>query len=96
MAHKAIVIVNTMNEKARRDVAVVGTENCEEGEETRQDVKLIKRNSTSSYFFLAAFSADFVTLPPLLSVFSTDLMIPTATVCLMSRTAKRPSGGYSL
>src|SRR5712691_421107 len=64
------------------------------------------------YFFLAAFSAAFVTvhshvstrsmilvycnspLPPL-SVFSTDLMTPTATVCLMSRTAKRPSGGYS-
>jgi len=48
------------------------------------------------YFFLAAFSADFVTFPPDLSVLSTDLMIPTATVCLMSRTAKRPRGGYSL
>jgi hypothetical protein len=47
------------------------------------------------YFFLAAFSADFVTLPPPFSVFSTDLMTPTATVCLMSRTAKRPRGGYS-
>ena len=48
------------------------------------------------YFFLAAFSADLVTLPPDLSVLSTDLMMPTATVCLMSRTAKRPRGGYSL
>jgi hypothetical protein len=27
------------------------------------------------------------------SLFSTDLITPTATVCLMSRTAKRPSGG---
>jgi len=52
--------------------------------------------STSIYFFLEAFSADFVTLPPDLSVLSTDLMTPTATVCLMSRTAKRPRGGYSL
>ncbi len=34
-------------------------------------------------------------LPPPFSVFSTDLMTPTATVCLMSRTAKRPRGGYS-
>ncbi len=41
------------------------------------------------YFF---FSADFVVLPPLV-VFSTDLITPTATVCRMSRTAKRPRGG---
>jgi hypothetical protein len=33
-----------------------------------------------AYFFLAAFSADFVTLPLVLSVLSTDLMTPTATV----------------
>jgi hypothetical protein len=32
------------------------------------------------YFFLAAFSADLVTLPPVFSVLSTDLMTPTATV----------------
>lgn len=31
---------------------------------------------------------------PVTSFFSTDLMTPTATVCRMSRTAKRPSGGY--
>lgn len=35
-------------------------------------------------------------LPPALSDLSTDLMTPTATVCLMSRTANRPRGGYSL
>ena len=29
------------------------------------------------------------------SVFSTLLITPTATVCLMSRTANRPRGGYS-
>mmetsp|Transcript_22696 Transcript_22696/g.47894 ORF Transcript_22696/g.47894 Transcript_22696/m.47894 type:complete len:212 (-) Transcript_22696:795-1430(-) len=44
------------------------------------------------YFFLAA---ALVTLPSA-SFFSTSLMTPTATVCLMSRTAKRPRGGYSL
>lgn len=33
--------------------------------------------------------------PLLPSVFSTDLMTPTATVWRMSRTAKRPRGGYS-
>ena len=46
-------------------------------------------------YFLAAFWADLVTLPAL-SDLSTDLMTPTATVCLMSRTAKRPRGGYSV
>ena len=34
--------------------------------------------------------------PEVFSDLSTDLMTPTATVCLMSRTAKRPRGGYSL
>lgn len=42
------------------------------------------------HFFLSAFCADFVTFPPEVAFFSTDLMTPTATVCLMSRTAKRP------
>ncbi len=42
------------------------------------------------YFF---FSADFVVLPPLV-VFSTDLITPTATVCRMSRTAKRYRVGF--
>ncbi|KAG8504148.1 hypothetical protein CXB51_002505 [Gossypium anomalum] len=45
-----------------------------------------------SHFFLAA---DLVTLAPVGSFFSTLLMTPTATVWRMSRTAKRPSGGYS-
>ncbi|KAG6551049.1 hypothetical protein Mapa_007282 [Marchantia paleacea] len=44
------------------------------------------------YFFLAA---DLVTFAPVGSFFSTALMTPTATVCRMSRTAKRPRGGYS-
>lgn len=49
----------------------------------------------SSYFFFCAFSAAFVTLPVEASLKFTDLMTPTATVCRMSRTANRPSGGNS-
>merc|ERR1711937_809729 len=45
------------------------------------------------YFFLRAFSAALVTLPPA-SFLVTSLMTPTATVCFMSRTAKRPRGAY--
>lgn len=48
------------------------------------------------YFFFWAFSAALVTLPAVASLKLTDLMTPTATVCLMSRTAKRPSGGKSV
>lgn len=48
-----------------------------------------------SYFFFWAFSAALVTLPLVASLKLTDLMTPTATVCRMSRTAKRPSGGNS-
>lgn len=48
-----------------------------------------------SYFFFCAFSAALVTFPLLASLKLTDLMTPTATVCRMSRTAKRPSGGNS-
>lgn len=48
------------------------------------------------HFFLSAFCADFVTFPPEVAFFSTDLMTPTATVCLMSRTAKRPEQGKIL
>merc|ERR1719283_67628 len=46
------------------------------------------------YFFFSAFSADFVEAP-LTSLGVLALITPTATVCLMSRTAKRPRGGYS-
>lgn len=42
------------------------------------------------HFVFWAFWADFVTLPVPAAFFSTALMTPTATVCLMSRTAKRP------
>lgn len=45
------------------------------------------------HFFFSAFCADLVTFPPDAAFFSTDLMTPTATVCLMSRTAKRPVKG---
>lgn len=48
---------------------------------------------TRIHFFLSAFCADLVTFPPEVAFFSTDLMTPTATVCLMSRTAKRPEQG---
>ena len=47
-----------------------------------------------SYFFFWAFCAALVVVPAT-SLAATDLMTPTATVCLMSRTAKRPSGGKS-
>merc|ERR1711934_545189 len=50
------------------------------------------KGSFNIHFF---FWAAFVTFPPEASAFSTDLMTPTATVCFISRTAKRPSGGYS-
>lgn len=39
-----------------------------------------------------AFCADLVTFPAPPLFFSTFLMTPTATVCRMSRTAKRPAG----
>lgn len=45
------------------------------------------------HFFFSAFCADLVTFPLEAAFFSTDLMTPTATVCLMSRTAKRPAKG---
>jgi len=46
------------------------------------------KGSCKLHFFLAA---DLVTFP-WTSFFSTVLMTPTATVCFMSRTAKRPRG----
>ena len=48
----------------------------------------------SCYFFFWALAADLVVVPAA-SLAVTDLMTPTATVCLMSRTAKRPRGGKS-
>lgn len=42
--------------------------------------------------FLLAFTADLVTFAAAEAFFSTVLMTPTATVCLMSCTAKRPGG----
>ena len=47
-----------------------------------------------SYFFFWALTPALVVVPET-SLAVTDLMTPTATVCLMSRTAKRPSGGKS-
>jgi len=55
----------------------------------RQEIIL---QESSSYFFFMAFSAALVVLPPLGSALVTLLMTPTATVCFMSRTAKRPRG----
>ena len=49
---------------------------------------------TSSYFFFWAFCAAFVVVPET-SLAVVDLITPTATVCLMSLTAKRPRGGNS-
>ena len=42
--------------------------------------------------FLLAFTADLVTFAAAEAFFSTVLMTPTATVCLMSCTAKWPGG----
>lgn len=57
---------------------------------SRRDVTLGWTLCMRIHFFLSAFCADFVTFPPEVAFFSTDLMTPTATVCLISRTAKRP------
>lgn len=43
--------------------------------------------------FLLAFTADLVTLPAIDDFLSTALITPTATVCLMSHTAKWPRRG---
>ena len=53
-----------------------------------------KDRGPSSYFFFWAFCAAFVVVP-LASFGVVALITPTATVCLMSRTAKRPRGGKS-
>lgn len=58
-------------------------------------VLLICFSGPSSYFFFCAFSAAFVTLPEVDSLKFTDFITPTATVCRISRTANRPSGGNS-
>merc|ERR550519_2272021 len=50
-------------------------------------------NDLIGYFFFKAFSADLVFLSPA-SFLVTSLMTPTATVCFMSRTAKRPRAEY--
>src|SRR5689334_22134619 len=49
---------------------------------------------SDAHFFPPALVAALVTLESF-DFFVTSLMTPTATVCLMSRTAKRPRGGYS-
>jgi len=83
-------VVSVKKKRKRKQSALRSTEEAKKTEERKKLPwwRLV-------YFFLAAFSAALVTLPPF-SVLSTDLMTPTATVCLMSRTAKRPRGGYSL
>jgi len=52
-----------------------------------------EKGEEAIYFLPVAFLAEAVTLPAFGSLRVTALMTPTATVCLMSRTAKRPSGG---
>merc|ERR1712166_1344129 len=56
----------------------------------------IRKKMQINHFFLAwAFSAALVVFPaPLTAALVTSLMTPTATVCFMSRTAKRPRGAY--
>jgi len=53
-------------------------------------------NRPAIHFFFSTLSAALVVLPAVRSFGRTDLMTPTATVCLMSRTANRPSGGKSV
>ena len=45
------------------------------------------------HFLAPGLAAALVTFPAPASFLTTDLMTPTATVCFMSRTAKRPRGG---
>jgi len=71
---------------ARNTVQNMSTNRKRKRKEEKRDEN-VTRDLHLVYFFLAAFSADFVTLAAF-SVLSTALMIPTATVCLMSRTAK--------
>merc|ERR1711942_634901 len=52
------------------------------------------RSKSGFHFFLLAFWAALVSLPAT-SLAVVALITPTATVCLMSLTAKRPRGGYS-
>ncbi|KAL8136456.1 hypothetical protein V2J09_002457 [Rumex salicifolius] len=71
-----------------------------EDESGLDNIRLTLRASNSlpsdSTVHLAPFlAAALVTLAPDGSFLSTLLMTPTATVCLMSLTAKRPRGGYS-
>merc|ERR1719322_539018 len=54
----------------------------------------VQGHRPSSYFFFWAFWAALVVVPET-SFGVIALMTPTATVCLMSRTAKRPRGGKS-
>merc|ERR1712177_123389 len=51
--------------------------------------------SSKVYFFLSAFWAALVALPST-TLTVVALMTPTATVCLMSRTANLPRGGKSV
>lgn len=68
-------------------------EPCLKDEPARQCWAMVRARGWTScatiHFFFWAFSAAFVVFP-LTSLVSTALMTPTATVCLMSRTAKRP------
>ena len=58
-AHKAVIIVNTMmNEKGKEGRCSCGYRNCEE-EETRRDVKMIRRNFTSSLLLLGSLLSGF-------------------------------------
>jgi len=75
-------------------VQVVTTGGCfaSSGTTTCPTSKLSMNSSVYSLHFLPAFWAALVTLPCPPSFLVTALMTPTATVCLMSRTAKRPRG----
>merc|ERR1719219_638253 len=53
----------------------------------------VRSDKYECYFFLRALSADLVVLEDA-SFLVTSLITPTATVCFISRTAKRPSAEY--
>merc|ERR1712141_527461 len=55
---------------------------------------ITRQRRNTDHFFFWAFCAAFVVVPDT-SLAVVDLITPTATVCLMSLTAKRPRGGNS-
>jgi hypothetical protein len=74
----------------RTEPGVVGAVPAVDAQGTNEHPEALSKKY--SHFLATALAADLVTFEPA-SFFVTLLMMPTATVWRMSRTAKRPSGG---